>query len=122
MGFFSSGSHKFHPHLPGGDGRAGMAALLLKYGEQISPSRLEELYRKCGELLPAYAQPRFIRIQPHLEVTGTLKHRKVELVKEGFDPAKCEGEPVFCFEPSKKTYIPLDDQVYQRVVNGQIRL
>ncbi len=34
----------------------------------------------------AYARPIFLRLSPTIEVTGTFKQRKIDLVREGFDP------------------------------------
>ena len=99
-----------------------MAAILLVKGEHLTDSGVQEIYRKCEEFLPTYARPRFLRLQQELEVTGTLKHRKVELVKEGFDPGKCQGDPLYCMDVSKKTYVPLDSGMYQEIVEGKIRL
>ena len=68
--------------VPGQDGRAGMAA--------ITPKRWRRSRRRCMRTLPrhlpAYARPVFLRLQGEVETTGTLKYRKVDLVKEGFDP------------------------------------
>src|SRR6202012_5141592 len=68
--------------VPGQEGRAGMAALVVDatFDPKLLGVRLKDN-------LPAYARPVFLRVQPEMEVTGTFKQRKVELVKEGFDPA-----------------------------------
>jgi fatty-acyl-CoA synthase len=36
----------------------------------------------------AYARPVFLRLQPEMEITGTFKQRKVELVKKASIPAR----------------------------------
>ena len=69
--------------VPGQDGRAGMAAITPGEGFDIAGLR-----GYLSRELPFYARPVFIRIQPAIETTGTFKYRKVDLVKEGFDPAK----------------------------------
>ncbi|KAG0211536.1 hypothetical protein BGX28_007760 [Mortierella sp. GBA30] len=87
--------------VPGMDGRAGMAALVLKesivktVGENRRTCEVDEAalnaFLKClsedvAKTLPAYAIPRFLRIaEQELETTGTFKNKKVELKKEGFD-------------------------------------
>ncbi|NWU50629.1 S27A2 synthetase, partial [Dromas ardeola] len=69
--------------VPGCEGRCGMAAICLKAGASFEG---EDLYAFTGDTLPAYAAPRFVRIQDALEITGTFKQCKGNLVKEGFDP------------------------------------
>ena len=45
--------------------------------------------------LPEYAQPLFLRIKKELDVTGTFKQRKMDLVKEGFDPSRITDDLYF---------------------------
>src|SRR3974390_1892619 len=67
--------------VPGQDGRAGMAALVV--GPEFDPATLPA---KLSANLAAYARPVFLRLQPEMEITGTFKLRKVDLVNEGFGP------------------------------------
>ena len=46
-----------------------------------------QLYAHVARELPSYARPLFVRIGAEIEITGTFKHRKVDLAKQGFDPA-----------------------------------
>jgi fatty-acyl-CoA synthase len=101
--------------VPDQDGRAGMAALVV--GESFDPTRLAE---RCDRELPVYARPVFLRLLPEIEVTGTFKHRKVELVKEGFDPAAI-SDPLF-FLDGERGYVPLDSELYGRIVRGEQRV
>ena len=39
----------------------------------------------------SYAQPLFVRILPAIETTGTFKTRKMDLIADGYDPAKFKG-------------------------------
>ncbi|NXT03387.1 S27A2 synthetase, partial [Jacana jacana] len=77
--------------VPGCEGRCGMAAIRLKAGATFQG---QDLYTFTGDTLPVYAAPRFLRIQDALEVTGTFKQCKGNLVKEGFDP-KVIKDPLF---------------------------
>jgi len=72
--------------VPGADGRAGMAAILWDdtKGHIDGAALAAALYKA----LPKYAVPLFIRVREEHEVTATFKHRKVDLKREGFDPAK----------------------------------
>jgi fatty-acyl-CoA synthase len=102
--------------VPGTDGRAGMAALVT--GEGFDP---DALARALARQLPAYARPVFLRIRPELEVTGTFKHRKVDLAREGFDPARV-ADPLWFLDPEAGTYVPLEAAVHERIVSGAVRL
>ncbi len=81
--------------VPGMDGRAGMAALVTGTGFDIA-----KLADALSGNLPSYARPVFIRLLPELEITGTFKQRKVELVKDGFDPAAI-ADPLYWFDPAR---------------------
>ena len=60
----------------------------------MSDFDLAALHRHLAERLPAYARPLFIRIRPALEITGTFKQKKQELIDDGFDPASGERSAV----------------------------
>ncbi len=102
--------------IPGTDGRAGMAALVTNDDFDI-----EALDRVVEEGLASYARPIFIRILPQMEITGTFKHRKVDLVREGFDPTKLTDRLYFR-DPEKGRYVPLDLAAFERIEAGQFRL
>jgi len=78
----------------------------------MNPDFLQALYRKCEQDLPSYARPLFIRLQKEFMVTQTMKHRKIELVADGFDPGKII-DPLYFLDQRRKTYVPLSntDQV-----------
>ena len=44
---------------------------------------------------------------PSIEVTGTFKQKKVDLVREGFDPAAIT-DPIYFNDPQAKAFVPLD--------------
>jgi fatty-acyl-CoA synthase len=102
--------------IPGTDGRAGMAALVANADFDI-----DSLSRLVEEGLASYARPIFIRLLQQMEITGTFKHRKVDLVREGFDPAKL-SDRLFFRDPEKGRYVPLDPGAFERIESGQIRL
>jgi len=79
------------------------------------------LGRHVTKQLPAYARPLFVRRLPAIEMTGTFKHRKSDLVREGFDP-DVVNDPLFFLDPSSHTYRPLDRAHYERIVSGQLRI
>ncbi len=102
--------------VPGSDGRAGMAALVVD-----DDFDLEELARRVEAELASYARPLFLRILPEMDVTVTFKHRKVELVKQGFDPSSV-SDPLYFRHPDKRRYVPLERGLYDSLAAGEIRV
>jgi fatty-acyl-CoA synthase len=100
---------------PGTDGRAGMASLVT--GPEFD---LATFQTQSEAMLPPYAQPLFLRLQPEIETTGTFKYRKVDLVEEGFDPDKVK-EPLYFKEPGA-AYMPLDSALHGKIINGEFKL
>jgi len=104
--------------VPGADGRAGMAALVLGGGEEFDP---RAFYAHAVTALPAYATPVFLRLQREAEVTGTFKLRKVELQQEGYDPAEV-AEPLYVRDDAARTYARLDSEAHRRLLAGELRV
>ena len=102
--------------VPGRDGRAGMAAITCK-----GPCDLPALYTHLNANLPDYARPVFVRIQSELDMTSTFKQKKLDLVREGFNPAAI-SDPIYFNDPLAKAFVRLDAGLYQRIENGSIRL
>ncbi|MCL4714147.1 MAG: long-chain-acyl-CoA synthetase [Hyphomonadaceae bacterium] len=98
------------------DGRAGMAAITP--GEDFV---LDGLREHLARELPAYARPLFIRLQPAIETTGTFKYRKIDLVRDGFDPAKIEQQ-IFLDHPAEQRYAPITPELYAEIQSGALRL
>jgi fatty-acyl-CoA synthase len=101
--------------VPGTDGRAGMASLVT-----ASAIDLTAFKTHLDKNLPAYARPIFLRMQGEIEVTGTFKHRKIELVKEGYDPRTVK-DPLYFLNPVTSQYVPLMPELYDRIIAGEIR-
>ena len=102
--------------VPGSEGRAGMAALVID-GELDLPALRSHLASR----LPAYARPLFLRIRSEIDVTGTFKYSKTDLVREGYDPATC-ADQLYFDHPESKIFLPLDAALFDRIQAGQIRL
>jgi fatty-acyl-CoA synthase len=102
--------------VPGTEGRAGMAALVVGEGFDLS-----ELRRTLLARLPPYARPVFVRIVQAIELTGTFKLRKQELALEGYDPARV-SDALYVDDPARAAYTRLDDGLYQRLQAGTLRL
>ncbi|XP_010281649.1 PREDICTED: very long-chain acyl-CoA synthetase-like, partial [Phaethon lepturus] len=104
--------------VPGCEGRCGMAAIRLKAGASFEG---ENLYAFTRDTLPSYAAPRFVRIQDALEITGTFKQCKSNLVKEGFDPNIIK-DPLFFRDDKKKSYVPLNPDTYAAILDMKLNL
>jgi fatty-acyl-CoA synthase len=63
----------------------------------------------------------FLRIRNQVDLTGTFKYSKTELVREGFDPGVCAGQLYFD-SAEAEAFIPLDKELYRRIQDGEFRL
>ncbi|KAM9113486.1 long-chain fatty acid transport protein 5 isoform 2-T2 [Pangshura tecta] len=104
--------------VPGHEGKIGMAAIRLKEGMVFDG---EKLYTHAKDFLPNYAIPRFVRLQDALEVTGTFKQCKGQLVKEGFNPALIK-DPLFFLDESEKRFVPMSPQIYSSILDMKLKL
>jgi fatty-acyl-CoA synthase len=99
----------------GAEGRAGMAALVVN-----GDFNLDELPVRLKNRLAPYARPIFLRLSPRIDVTGTFKQRKVDLVREGFDPAAI-ADPVYFLDPDTGKYERLTPERYADIVAGRVK-
>ena len=102
--------------IPGSDGRAGMAALVVSAAFDLAALRAEVAAR-----LPDYARPLFLRILPALELTGTFKPKKHDLALEGFDPAAVT-DPLYFDDRARGAYTRLDATLFERLQSGGLRV
>ena len=102
--------------VPGTDGRAGMAALVVDDSFDLSAFR-----RDVAERLPAYARPVFLRLLSALDSTGTFKPKKHELLQAGFDPGRV-ADPVFVDDSGAGCYVRIDSTRHADLLTGRIRL
>jgi fatty-acyl-CoA synthase len=101
--------------IPGADGRAGMAALVVGEGFDLAA-----LHRHLNDSLPSYARPVFVRIRAELDTTGTFKHQKSELARQGYDPGATE-DAIYVSDPQQQAYLPLDEQRFKRLQARLVR-
>jgi len=102
--------------VPGADGRAGMAALVVDGTFDVGG-----LAKRLESHLSPFARPCFLRLQPEIEVTGTFKQRKVDLVREGFGPSAI-SDPLYWLDPATGGYEPLTAQRHGDIVAGRVKL
>lgn len=98
--------------VPGFEGRAGMAALVMQAGCAFDAAAFFAL---TSERLPKYAHPLFVRITPEVDMTGTYKLRKVDLKREGYD-ASVISDPLLVRDAQARTYVPLTEAALQRAL------
>jgi fatty-acyl-CoA synthase len=89
--------------VPGAEGRAGMAALVLR-----DPAAFDgrAFYAYAAERLPPYAAPVFVRLVAEADMTSTFKLRKIDLQCQGYDPARVR-DPLFVRDEAARAYVPL---------------
>ncbi|KAJ8398280.1 hypothetical protein AAFF_G00428500 [Aldrovandia affinis] len=104
--------------VPGHEGRIGMAALILKEEKQLDCS---SVFGHVANHLPAYGWPRFIRIQKSLQLTGTFKPIKSQLVREGFDPALIK-DPLYFLDQRQMAYVLMTQEIYKSIISGTTKL
>ncbi len=102
--------------IPGQEGRAGMAAIVC-----TGTCDLAALRAHLERHLPDYARPLFLRISQSLDVTGTFKQKKVDLVREGYDP-EAVHDPLYFNDSQARSFVRLDKTLYDRIQRGEIRL
>lgn len=96
-----------------------MAAITLNPGRITSPEMLKETYDRVVKVLPSYARPLFIRILSEQIITQTMKHRKIELMEEGFDP-NIVSDPLFVIDSIARTYVPLTLDNFSKVLHSKL--
>jgi fatty-acyl-CoA synthase len=102
--------------VPGAEGAAGMATIVAD-----GAPNLTALHVHLSHRLPAYARPLFLRIKDRIDVTATFKHKKSELVREGYDPAATQ-DALYFDDAARRAFVPLDAALHARLVAGAIRL
>jgi fatty-acyl-CoA synthase len=100
--------------VPGADGRAGMAALVVDQNFDLGIFA-EHLSRR----LPIYALPVFIRFCGALDATETFKQKKQQLIREGFDLSVVR-DPLFLRDSATGDYRPIERAVYARILEAEI--
>jgi fatty-acyl-CoA synthase len=100
-------------HVPGMEGQAGLAAVVCE--GDFDPGG----FWRAAQELPSYAQPRFVRVLPSLQTTGTFKIQKTKLRQDGVDPTRL-GDAVYLRQDGG--YVPLTPDLWKDVVEGRARL
>ncbi len=102
----------FGVQVPGTEGRAGMAAVVLN-GDQLDGASLAN---SVYERLPSYAVPLFVRVVDSLEHTSTFKRKKADLREQGYGPDV--EDPLFVLNSREEGYVPYYDGYPDEVAAG----
>jgi fatty-acyl-CoA synthase len=102
--------------VPGHDGRAGMAAVVVDAGFDLAAFR-----KHLTRSLPDYARPLFLRIRGEMDVTSTFKQKKIDYVAQGFDPS-VTADPIYFDDSSAAAFVRIDRALHDRIRDGGVRL
>ena len=109
-------SNVYGVQIAGRDGRAGMAAIVAR-----DNLNLTALHDHIARQLPEYARPVFLRIRKDNDLTTTFKQKKINLLKEGFDPRRT-SDPIYFSDPQREAFVRLDAPLYEQINSGRVRL
>ncbi|ENO78607.1 long-chain-acyl-CoA synthetase [Thauera sp. 63] len=96
--------------VPGHEGRAGMAAIVMQPGHAFDP---KTFYALTEARLPRYAAPQFVRVSSAADLTTTFKLRKVDLQRQGYDD-KAFDDPLYVRDDAGATYAPYSLEALER--------
>jgi fatty-acyl-CoA synthase len=86
--------------IPQQEGRAGMAAITMKLGCAFDANTF---YAIVAANLPSYAQPLFVRVCAHMDMTATFKLRKIDYQRQGYNP-NAFTDQLFLLDKANQTY------------------
>ncbi|RMD42195.1 hypothetical protein DV735_g2959, partial [Chaetothyriales sp. CBS 134920] len=113
--------------VPGHEGRAGCAAVLLSDSsfrsgsDHVREEILESTAAWNTSRLPKYAVPLFIRVLKEIQATGNNKQQKTSLRKEGVDPSLVTDK-LYWLAPGSSRYEPFGSAEWQLLQKGQVKL
>ena len=102
--------------VPGTEGRVGMAALVGDRDLDLAGLRLH-----LARCLPSYARPVFLRLRSDVDLTGTFKYSKTELIRQGYDPG-ASSDALFFDSAEAGAFVPLDADLHRHIQAGAFRL
>jgi fatty-acyl-CoA synthase len=102
--------------IPGTEGAAGMAAIVVKGKLDFA-----KLRRHLASRLPNYALPLFLRVTDQIAATATFKYVNTDLKRAGYDPA-ATTDAIHFDHPDEHAFIRLDQVLFDRIQAGKIRL
>jgi fatty-acyl-CoA synthase len=114
----------FGVEVEGAGGKAGMAAIQLKEGEEFDGKALA---KAAYDKLPGYAVPLFVRVVKELAHTSTFKSQKGDLRKDGYGGTTGEGDeeadkiedPIYVLAGRDEGYVEFYDDYPKEVADGK---
>jgi fatty-acyl-CoA synthase len=114
----------FGVEVEGAGGKAGMAAIQLKEGQEFDGKALA---KAAYDKLPGYAVPLFVRVVKELAHTSTFKSQKVDLRKDGYGGSTGEGDedaekiedPIYVLSGRDEGYVEFYDDYPKEVADGK---
>ena len=104
--------------VAGRDGRAGMAAIVCR--------RIMSILPRCMRIsrpnLPDYARPVFLRIRVEIDVTGTFKQNKVDLVQRGLRSGRDPRSDLFQRSADEDASCGSIRRLSRSIERGEVRL
>ena len=101
--------------IPGTDGRAGMAAIVLREGLDIQNMDIGNISWHIHQHLPGYARPIFLRLLNELPTTSTHKLQKNELRDQAFHLDKV-NDSLLVLRPGEQLYTKLNSDFYDQIM------
>ena len=95
------------------EGKAGMAAM--NVSDEFS---FKSFIEHVDKNLNTFQKPYFLRLTKEMQTTGTFKHQKEDLKKQGFNPSLIKDKLYFL---QKDNYIEIDHTLYNRIHSGDER-
>ena len=95
------------------EGKAGMAAM--NVSDEFS---FKSFIEHVDKNLNTFQKPYFLRLTKEMQTTGTFKHQKEDLKKQGFNPSLIKDKLYFL---QKDNYVEIDQALYNRIHSGDER-
>ena len=112
-------SNVYGVEIPGTDGRAGMAAIVLRENMSANEIDVDSISRHIIDNLSSYARPVFLRLLAELPTTTTHKLQKNDLREQAFHLGKVPDK-LFVLRPGDKSYSKLDSDYYDQIMQRDI--
>ena len=101
--------------VPHAEGRAGMATIVTDGIDLVA------FRRHLVDNLPSYACPVFVRLRLALDLTSTYKQVVQGLAAEGYGPQNTK-DIIYFNDEAKDSFVVLDEDLFNKIQAGQIRL
>ncbi len=105
--------------IPGTDGRAGMAAIVLREDLDMQDMDIHSISKHIHQNLPSYARPIFLRLLNELPTTSTHKLQKNDLRDQAFHLDKVT-DSLLVLRPGEQVYSRLDSDFYDQIMQRSV--